>query len=254
MSNKIDHLILLGRPASGKSEFIDFIKGLSDTERNEICHIAKFEEIDDFPWIWEKFVEDDLWERAGYPRRYSKEYMKGNPGVIPEGAPLFDFCMEMFNREIKKKYLSNSDFYKEHTLIIEFSRGGKKKCTEELPRLAPEIWKSAAILYIDVSRDDSWRRNVARYEEKAKHSILAHMVPKETYDHYYNEIDWADVTGGKESGFIEVHGMKIPFVSMNNEPELPPGPEIAERYKKALDKLYELYSTGDPSVAIAPSG
>lgn len=241
MANKFDHLIIMGRPACGKSEFIDYMKKISDDERLNKFHIGKFEEIDDFPWIWEKFMEDDIWEKCGYPRRFSKEYMKDNPGLTPEGGMLFDFCMEKFNIEIEKRYLSNQDFYKDGTLFIEFARGGVKNYKDQLPRLKPEIYRNAAIFYIDVTRDESWRRNVSRYEEKKRHSILSHMVPKETYDYYYDKNDWRDFTGGRDDGFIEVHGMKIPFVSMNNQPELSPGPEIAERYKTALDKLFELY-------------
>lgn len=241
MKQKFDHLIILGRPACGKSEFIDYMKKISDDERLKNFHIASFEEIDDFPWIWDKFMEDDIWEKCGYPRRFSKEYMKGNPGVAPEGAPLFDFCMEMFNREISERYLGKTEFYENKTLCIEFARGGIKNYEDQLPRLKPEIYKNAAILYLDVTRDESWRRNVARYEEKQRHSILSHMVPKETYDYYYNENDWAKFTGEKESGQIEVHGIKVPYVTMNNAPELPPGPEIAARYKAALNKLYELF-------------
>ena len=65
-------LILLGRPASGKSEFIDFLKNTPEKERAQNYHIGPFKELDDFLWLWEKFKEDDLWETAGHPRRYSK--------------------------------------------------------------------------------------------------------------------------------------------------------------------------------------
>jgi len=46
---------------------------------------GRFEEVDDFPWIWEKFQEDAIWERAGYDRVYTQEYMPGNPGMAPKG-------------------------------------------------------------------------------------------------------------------------------------------------------------------------
>lgn len=238
---KFDHLILLGRPASGKSEFIDYIKSLPDDERTEICHIARFEEIDDFPWLWEKFTDDDIWEATGYPRLYSENYMPGNPHMSPKGTHLFDFCMEKFNIEIGKKYLSSDDFYKDGTLIIEFSRGGKKTYTGALSKLSAGVLERAAILFIDVTKDESWRRNVARYEKKKRASILCHSLPRETYEYQYGTHDWPELTDKKESGFIGIKGLKIPFITMNNEPELPPGPEIAGRYKRALDKLFELY-------------
>ena len=241
MKEKFDHLIIIGRPACGKSEFIDYMKKISDEEREKQFHIAKFEEIDDFPWIWEKFMEDDVWEKCGYPRKYSKEYMKGNAGMTPEAAPLLDYCMEKFNIEIEKRYLNDANFYQDKTLLIEFARGGAKAFKDQLNRLKPEIFKKAAILHIFIEPDESWRRNVARYEEKLKDSILSHMVPKETYDYHFRENDWKELTNNKESGYLELSGVKVPFVTMNNEPELPAGPEIADRYKTALDKLFELY-------------
>ena len=241
MKKKFDHLVLLGRPASGKSELIDYLKGLSDSERLDGFHIGKFEEIDDFPWLWQKFTDDDIWERAGYPRLYSENYMPGNPHMNPEGVPLFDFCMAKFNIEIEKNYLSNPDFYKDNTLFIEFARGNTQTYAAAFSRLEKEIWKRAAIFFVDVTKDESWRRNVARYEEKKKHSILAHSLPRETYEYHFGTHDWHDLTDKKESGHLEKGGIKVPFVTMNNEPELPPGPEIAKRYKAAFDKLYELY-------------
>lgn len=238
---KFDNLYLLGRPASGKSEFIDFVKSFDSKERLERLHIAEFEEIDDFPWIWEKFMDDDIWEAAGYKRKYSKEYMPNNPGLNAEAALLLDFCIEKFNREIKTRYLNDLDFYKKKTLIIEFARGGSRTYKESLNKIDRELWENAAILYVDVTAEESWRRNVARYEENQRHSILAHMVPKETYDMHFRQTDWYDFSGNRSEGYIELHGIKVPFVNMNNAPELPPGPEIAARYKEALDKLNKLY-------------
>ena len=66
-----DHLFLFGLPASGKSEFIDFMKKQSPQTLEEDYHLGLFEEMDDFVWLWEKFLEDDLWERVGKGRLFS---------------------------------------------------------------------------------------------------------------------------------------------------------------------------------------
>lgn len=239
VTNTFEHLIILGRPASGKSEFIDYIKKLPDAERVEKFHIGQFEEIDDFPWIWAKFMDDNIWEAAGYKRLYSFAD-QSNPGLKEDAGLLFDYCIERFNFEISEKYLQNREFYVKKTLIIEFSRGGEKAYQNALQRLKRAILKKAAIFYIKVSAEESWRRNVARYEEKLRHSILAHMVPKRTFDAFYKTDDWSAYTNGEECGMININGLDVPFVTMNNEPELPPGPEIAKRYKEALDKLFRL--------------
>jgi hypothetical protein len=54
-----EHLFVLGRPAGGKSEFIDFMKRLPAGERAADFGIGRFEEIDDFPWLWTACEADD---------------------------------------------------------------------------------------------------------------------------------------------------------------------------------------------------
>ena len=62
-------IILNGRPASGKSEVIDFLKKVPLEERLERFHIAEIDEIDDFPMIWTWFEEDMILEKVlGKPR------------------------------------------------------------------------------------------------------------------------------------------------------------------------------------------
>ncbi len=240
MNDIFRHLLVLGRPACGKSEFIDFLKHSSDDMRRRRLHIGRFEEVDDFQWIWEKFQDDVLWEKAGYERLYTEEYMPGNPGMAPKGAKLFDFCMQKFNQVIGQQYAGRDAFYRDSTLLIEFSRGGANGFGRALRVLDRAILEPAAIFYIHVSRQESWRRNVARYQEKLKHSILAHMVPRETYDYFYDTNDWEELTRGCPSGHLDVNGVGVPFVTMNNEPESTDPAVLEERYAAALGQLWEL--------------
>ncbi len=48
MKNNFYVLLIIGRPASGKSEIIDFLKRVPADERREALHIGNFVEIDDF--------------------------------------------------------------------------------------------------------------------------------------------------------------------------------------------------------------
>lgn len=243
MKDVFQHLLVLGRPACGKSEFIDFIKHAPDDFREACLHIGRFEEVDDFPWLWEKFMDDAIWVRAGYERLYTAEYMPGNPGMAPKGAKLFDWCMYKFNEVIARQYLSRPDFYADSTLLIEFSRGGSDGFRKAIGILDRTILQRAAIFFIEVSREESWRRNVARYQEKLKHSILAHMVPRETFDYFYDVNDWHDLTGGARFGWIEVSGTRVPFVTMNNEPESTDPVVLEDRYGRALGRLWQLRSS-----------
>jgi hypothetical protein len=243
MKGIFQHLLVLGRPACGKSEFIDFLKHSPDDMRRQRLHVGRFEEVDDFPWLWEKFQDDEIWEKTGYGRLYTEEYMPGNPGMAPKGAKLFDWCMYKFNDVIARQYLGREEFYRDSTLLIEFSRGGHDGFGRALRVLDRAILERAAIFHIHVSREESWRRNVARYQEKLKHSILAHMVPKQTYDCFYDTSDWAELTRGEPAGRLDVNGLQVPFVTMNNEPESTDAAVLEERYSAALGQLWQLRSS-----------
>ncbi|MFH0798924.1 MAG: hypothetical protein V2A66_01940 [Pseudomonadota bacterium] len=239
-----DHLLLLGRPAAGKSEFTDFIKKIPSPDRAQLFHIGRFDEIDDFPWIWEKFMEDDMWEEAGFPRIFSVR--NGNQyDVRPEMSRLYKLMFVKFNHSIADRYLSRPNYYKDNTLIVEFSRGCEHTYEDSLSRLSREVLEKAAILYFKVDFDESWRRNVARYQEKLKSSILAHMLPRNAMEMYYMTDDWAEITHGQADGLLCINGIKVPFATMENEPELPPGPDIAKRYTESMERLWCRYSKGD---------
>jgi hypothetical protein len=79
------HLFVLGRPACGKSEFIDFMKKLPADERAARFGIGRFEEVDDFPWLWEACVEDDGREEKGEPRLVSERVPEGYNIAGPRG-------------------------------------------------------------------------------------------------------------------------------------------------------------------------
>lgn len=149
-----------------------------------------------------------------------------------EGGPLLDFCMAKFNAEYQE--------YKDGTLFIEFSRGGGDAYQKSLHQLSPEILKNAAILFVLVSYEESCRRNNARYQKKLQHSILAHKVPDETLENFYKTHDWLTLTANKGSGYLRIHNITVPFVTMNNEPEITDPVLLDQRYGGALRTLMSL--------------
>ena len=234
MASTFPKIILLGRPASGKSEFIDFVKNLPLLERKEQLHIGSFTELDDFLWLWDKFIEDDHWEVATGKRLFSK---RDGHGYTITDYTLLDFCFAKFNEEITK--LPKTD-----TVLVEFARGLQDGgYAHALSKLSDEILQDASIVFIWTTFEESCRRNEARYQEKMKHSVLAHKVPEEDMKRFGEKTDWLELTKNEQHGYISVRGHKVPFVTMNNMPELKPGPELKARYQQALQELWKLFST-----------
>ncbi len=243
MAQTFDHIILNGRPGGGKSELIDFLKGCAPPRRAERYHIGDIVEIDDFIWLWDKFVEDDLWEQLGEERRFSRTVEHGY--VQTEGDRLLDMLCLKFNRVIERDYMSKPDFYDDHTLFIEFARGvpdGGYRRAYDL--LSKKVLERAAILYIAVSHEESERRNEARYQAALAHSILAHKLPEESLERFSAHQDFEQLVGGASSGHLEIKGISVPFVAMPNEPELSDPEALDKRYSEALGKLHELNTGG----------
>ncbi len=235
-----DHLILNGRPAGGKSELIDFLKKAAPDQRARRYHVGELEEIDDFVWLWDKFVEDDIWEELGEPRMWSKRVPDGY--VQKEGDRLLDMLMRKFSVVIERDYLSKLSFYDDHSLLVEFARGtgdGGYRHAYEL--FTKPVLERAAILYIQVSYEESQRKNEARYQEALAHSVLAHKVPDEGLARFSAEQDWEAFTDGRKSGYLDLLGLRVPFVTMPNEPELTDPVALDARYGDALEELWSLY-------------
>ena len=237
-------LLLLGRPASGKSEFIDFMTQISSDHRLREFFIAPFQIIDDFPILWDLFQQDDVWELIGRHRLVSKR-CDSNYAVADDAV--WGFLMEQINRRI----LSSAGFIRQdghRTLIIEFSRGSSSGYAEALSHLSPSILRRAAALYVSVSFEESWRRNIARYDEKKRDGILTHSVPREEMERTYGTDDWHSLTEGKSTGILRISDIDLPFTTMNNEPESKDVDVLSERYRSALAPLYALWKTRTPGL------
>jgi hypothetical protein len=235
-----EHLFVLGRPAGGKSEFIDFMKRCQADERAATFGIGRFEEIDDFPWLWDACVEDDRRESRGEPRLVSERTAEGYNITKPKFR---GGLVDQFNAAIAQKYLANPAFYADGTLLIEFARGVDDGFRESLERFDPAILRRGAILYIKVSFDESFRRNSSRYKPGQEESILFHKVPDRDMLGFFRDNDWAAITGDAPDGWLDLRGVGVPFVSMVNEPESTDPLVLRERYAHALGRLLELVRT-----------
>ena len=240
-ANKFDNLFLLARPAAGKSELIDFMKKVSAKERFQNFHIGEFEEVDDFPWLWEACCKDDEREKRGDKRLYS-ERAPGGHNVTKKGFR--GSLIPKLNIQILEKFEKKVGFYKENTLLIEFARGIGDGFADSLKQFSPKILKHSAILYLNVSLEESVRKNNARYKEGQEGSILCHKVPDADMTGFFKENDWNSITKGAKAGSIDIAGVNVPFVTMDNEPELKEVSALSQRYGSALGELFQLYSQG----------
>ena len=130
-----DVIILIGRPAAGKSEVIDYLKKIPLPERIKRFHIGEFQEIDDFPILWERFEDDDMMEEMGQPRLLTdKEFTyegKTMPGHVFKDKWFWNFLIKKLNLQYFKMLRNDPAFHEHKTLFIEFARG---KRARRLPR------------------------------------------------------------------------------------------------------------------------
>jgi hypothetical protein len=199
-------LLLIARPAAGKSEIIHFLRSMPLPERISRFHIGKFEEIDDFPMLWTWFEEDALLEQMGHERLHTTRdgYFK-----YPH---LWNLLIERISLEYQKK---TRDF-EGNTIILEFSRGKEHGGYQEaFKHLSDEIIRQMAILYIDVPWEESLRKNRARFNPERPDSILEHGLPDEKLEKLYRETDWHELIQGRSES-ISLRGVDVPFAVFDN--------------------------------------
>lgn len=71
--NTFDILLLIARPAAGKSEIIDYLNRTDLATRRRRFHLGQFEVIDDFPMLSTWREEDAILTELGHPRLHNDE-------------------------------------------------------------------------------------------------------------------------------------------------------------------------------------
>jgi len=227
-------VLLIARPAAGKSEIIDYLTHLPEAERSRDFHIGKFIVIDDFPMLWSWFEEDDILERLGHPRLHTT--VDGNF----KETYLWDLLIERISLEYTK---FRRDAHPDDTAIIEFSRGsehgGYRKAFEHL---SESILKDLAILYVDVPWEESLRKNRKRFNPDKPDSILEHGLSDEKMEKLYKAIDWEELIAGHPE-FIEIKGHQVPYIIFDNHDDVTTarGSALGDRLKTSLQALYLHY-------------
>jgi hypothetical protein len=230
-------LLLLARPAAGKSEVIDYLKKVPLPERVERFHVGQIEEIDDFPMLWAWFEEDALLEKMGHARLHTDR----------EGyflwQHLWDLLIERIGLEYTKKLRDIPQQASPRTILVEFSRGrehgGYRSAFSHLPK---EMLERVAILYIDVTWEESLRKNSQRFNPDKPDSILEHSLPDAKLERLYREVDWQELTAD-DPHFLHLQGLQVPYVVFDNSDDVTTGrgPALGARLEQTLGNLWVLH-------------
>lgn len=230
-------LFLLGRPAAGKSEVIDFLKKTPPPERLARFHVGEFREFDDFPYIWERFEDDMLLEKVGLERVWTTS------DLYFKDERLWDFFIEKLNLAYGKALRDEPDFHEKKTAVVEFSRGGKRGWRHAFHEVvSPDLLEGSAVLYIHVTYEESVRKNRRRFNPEKPDSILEHGLPDEKMERLYKVSDWEEFTAG-DPEVLTIQGIRVPYVVLNNMPEVTDDPaKLGPALERELGRLWEIRS------------
>ncbi len=232
----LDLVLLLGRPASGKSEIIDYITRRDPADRLARLHMGAPVVLDDFPMLWAWFEEDAILERMGRARLHSD-----SRGYF-QGRHLWEVLIRRLSLEYDKLCAGDRALAGSTTVIVEFSRGTEHGgYAEALPALSDAILDRAAVLYVEVSFQESLRKNRRRFNPDKPHSILEHGLPDEKMERLYRDDDWRDVPRADPDHLL-VRGRRIPAVVFANEDDVTTGrgEALGGRLASCLDRLQAL--------------
>lgn len=233
--NTFDIVILIGRPASGKSEIIDYLLQTPDDERRRRFHMGKLAFIDDFPMLWTWFEEDAiLAKKFGKPRLHTDDegYFKHEY--------LWHLLIERIDLEYHKLLRDNPDYLDDHTVIVEFARGVEHGgYAAAFPFLSDELLSQAGILYVEVSFEESLRKNRKRFNPDRPDSILEHGLPDEKLTRLYGGDDWRAVCADDPTT-IAVREIDVPYAIFENEDDVTTarGNALGARLEETLDLLW----------------
>lgn len=231
-------LLLIARPAAGKSEIIHYLKQTMVLEHTRSFHIGEFEEIDDFPMLWTWFEEDHLLQEMGYPRLHTDR-----DGYF-SGHHMWDLLVERIGLEYRKKLRDRPDYHDDTTVIIEFSRGVEHGgYARAFKHLSEQVVRRLAVLYVRVSWQESLRKNRKRFNPNHPDSILEHGLPDDKLERLYREDDWDEISAGS-SEFLPINGFDVPYAVLENEDDVTTagGELLGRRLEQTLSVLWERYS------------
>jgi adenylate kinase family enzyme len=192
---KYRYAFLLGRPGCGKTAlYRELSTRILESGRAETC-----ERVDDFPKVWARLHGDDDLEKEGKERLYSR---RSDDGV-------YHITDETFLDEILKEV--NADVLKidkpDHLIFLEFARTNYVEAMQHFDR---RILDHCIAIYMEVSFDICWARNVARHAADMSQEGDDHFVYRETMEKLYLHDD-------QDAFVLYMEAQNIPVLVVNNE-------------------------------------
>jgi len=228
-------VILNARPAAGKSEIIRYLMSVPLNERVERFKVGHLEVLDDFPILWNWFEEDDLLEgKFHLPRLHS------TPDQYFIKKEFWHVLICRLSQKYEK-WVRDAD--EDHTVIIEFSRGSEHGGYEDAyQHMSDMILEKAASLYIQVSFQESFRKNRERFNPERPDSILEHALDDEKMRSIYQEDDWVQFSA-KDPAYLNVRNHRVPYAVLNNEDDVTTrgGPELGLRLEAVFQHLWMIW-------------
>jgi hypothetical protein len=236
-------VLLLGRPAAGKSEILDFLNNNGAQNRIDQYHIGALDVIDDFPMLWTWFEEDTiLSKKFGKPRLHSdeKRYFKYQY--------LWNLLIERISLEYQKRIRDIENYHQHNTTVVEFARGTEHGGYQQaFEHLSEQILSRAGILYVQVSFEESQRKNRKRFNPERPDSILEHAVDDKKLETLYRHDDWKDLVSQSDSGeYLTIRNQRVPYVVFENEDDVTTagGATLEQRLQDTLGQLWRIKLQG----------
>ena len=155
-----------------------------------------------------------------------------------EGYFLHQYQWDLLIERISLEYdklLRNESYHKTRTAIIEFSRGTEHGgYTSAFSHLSDRILEKALIVFIDVSFEESLRKNRKRFNPSRPDSILEHGLPDQKLERLYKDVDWSDVSSASPT-HISINKHSVPYVVLDNMPSKTDDPALLG---PALDEVF----------------
>jgi hypothetical protein len=193
------YVFLLGRPGCGKSAlYRQLKKRILDSGQAKAV-----ERVDDFPKLWARCLEDDAREREGQDRIYSTPAPTSDGHYRLTDYSVFDEILKEVNTDVLQ--IDRPD----HLVFIEYSRPSYVQAIQNFDR---RILAHCIAIYMDVSFEICWARNVARSKAALAGCGDDHLVPRRIMEEQYLHDD--------PHSFIRyMQDQNIPVFVVNNEAE-----------------------------------